>query len=214
MKTLKIAVVTIATGFLSACMVPPVWAEDQKVTTGAPDMNDPAMMAKMMELAKLNENHKLLGELAGNWSYTVKMWMDPSAAPMESKGTAVRKPIMDGRYYVADMSGKMEMPGPDGKPADMTFLGKSIEGYDNAKQKFVSAWIDNMGTGIMMSEGTYDAATKTFTYEGHVEMMPGMKTKVRETVKVTDKDHHLFEWYENRDGKYVKTMEIAYTRDQ
>ena len=45
----------------------------------------------MMELAQLNENHKLLGELAGTWDYTVKMWMVPDAPPNESKGTATRK---------------------------------------------------------------------------------------------------------------------------
>jgi hypothetical protein len=43
-------------------------------------------------------------------------------------------------------------------------------------------------------------------------MMPGMKTKVRELVKITDKDHHVFEWYEDRGGNEVRTMEISYTR--
>jgi hypothetical protein len=88
----------------------------------------------------------------------------------------------------------------------------SVEGYDNVKKKFVSSWIDNMGTGIIFSEGTYDAATKTFTYHAEEEMMPGMKTKVREVIKITDNDHHLFEWYEDRGGTEVKTMEIHYTR--
>jgi hypothetical protein len=39
-----------------------------------------------------------------------------------------------------------------------------------------------------------------------------MKLKVRETVKVEDKDHHIFDWYEDRGGQQVKTMEIKYTR--
>jgi hypothetical protein len=79
-------------------------------------------------------------------------------------------------------------------------------------KKFEATWCDNMGTGIFMSQGTYDPATKTFTYTGEMEAMPGMKTKVRETVKVIDNDHHLFEWYEDRGGQEVKTLEIAYTR--
>jgi len=37
-------------------------------------------------------------------------------------------------------------------------------GYDNIKEKIHCSWIDNMGTGIQFSEGTYDPATKTFTY--------------------------------------------------
>ncbi len=39
-----------------------------------------------------------------------------------------------------------------------------------------------------------------------------MKQKVRQTVKVVDNDHHIFDYYENRGGSDVKTMEIAYTR--
>ena len=111
-----------------------------------------------------------------------------------------------------DVSGKMDMPGPDGKMKDMTFKGMGIEGYDNVKKKFIGTWVDNMGTGIMMSEGAYDPATKAFTYTGEYEGIPGMKQKIREVVKVVDKDHHTFEWYEDRGGQEVKTMEIAYTR--
>jgi hypothetical protein len=104
------------------------------------------------------------------------------------------------------------MPGPDGKMMTMDFKGRSTEGYDNAKKKFVSSWIDNMGTGIMASEGTYDASTKTFTFHANYEMAPGVQSKIRETLKMTDKDHHTMEWFEQRGGQEVKTMEIAYTR--
>ena len=182
-------------------------------TGGAPSAED---MQKMMEMTKLNENHKLLTDSVGNWSYTVKMWMngDPSSKPDISKGTATRKAIMDGRFVVMDVTGKMDMPGPDGKVQSMTFKGHGLEGYDNVKKKFVGTWMDNMGTGIMMSQGDYDPSTKTFTYNSEVEMMPGMKTPIREVLKINDKDHMTFEWYENRRGQDVKTMEINYTRSK
>jgi Protein of unknown function (DUF1579) len=180
--------------------------------TGQP--NPEEMMKQMMEMSKLNENHKLLADMNGSWNYTIKMWMnpDPNAKPQESKGTATRKSVMGGRYFVMDVTGKMQMPGEDGKMKDMQFKGMAVEGYDNMKKKFVSSWIDSMGTGIQFSEGTYDPATKTFTFNMEMEMMPGMKTPVREVIKVTDKDHMLLEWYENRGGQEKKTMEIAYTR--
>jgi Protein of unknown function (DUF1579) len=181
-------------------------------TTAAGQPNQAEMMAKMMELSKLGENHKLLKDLAGNWSYTITMWMDPNAPPMKSSGTSVTKPIMEGRFFVTDVTGKMKMPGPDGKMKDITFKGMGMDGYDNVKKKFVSSWGDNMGTGIMISEGDYDPANKTFTYTSEFEAIPGMKQKVREVIKVTDKDHHTFEWYEDRGGQEVKTMEINYTR--
>src|SRR3982074_1169909 len=196
----------------------PTTASSQSSAAAGPGQMSEAdmqkMMQQMMELSKPGENHKLLASLNGTWSYTVKMWMnpDPNAKPDESKGTAVRKSILDGRFFVMDVTGKMEMLGPDGKKKEMTFKGMGLEGYDNVKKKFVGTWVDNMGTGIMLSEGTYDPATKTFTYTGEVEAIPGMKQKIREVMKLTDKDHMSFEWYEDHGGKEVKTREINYTK--
>lgn len=172
------------------------------------------MMKQMMEMAKLNDNHKLLASTEGTWSFVVKSWMngDTTAKPQESKGTAVRKSIMGGRYVTMDVKGKMQMPDEKGKMKDMDFNGMGWDGYDNAKQKFVSAWVDSMGTGIMMSEGTYDAASKTLTYTGQFQMTPTMTMKIREVLKMTDKDHMVFEWFEDRGGKEMKTMQIDYTR--
>jgi hypothetical protein len=182
--------------------------------TAAGQPNPQEMMKQMMELAKLNENHKLLSDLNGNWNYTIKFWMssDPNAKPEESKGTAVRKSIMGGRYCVMDVTGKMQMPGEDGKMKDVQFKGMGIEGYDNVKKKFVGSWIDNMGTGIAYAEGTYDPATKTFTYMTEMEPVPGMKSQVREVLRVPDNNHMTLEWYENQSGQEKKAMEINYTR--
>ncbi len=69
-----------------------------------------------------------------------------------------------------------------------------------------------MGTGIMNSEGSYDPAAKTLTYLAEYEPMPGMKTRMRQVIKITDKDHRTMEFFEDRAGKEVKTMEITYER--
>jgi hypothetical protein len=200
----------------STTMSPPAAATTSSTSTALSAQPSAADMQKMMEqmteLGKPGENHKLLGEMAGTWSYAVKMWMDPTGKPQESKGTSTRKAIMDGRFYLAEHSGKFQMPGKDGKMTDMNFQGMAIEGYDNVKKKFVSSWIDNMGTMILMSEGNYDAASKTFTYTANCEMMPGVQVKIRETLKIVDANHHNFEWYEDRGQGEAKTMEISYTR--
>jgi hypothetical protein len=176
-----------------------------------PDMNE--MMKQMTALSKLNENHKILADTAGTWNYTVKMWgPDPSAKPEESKGTATRKMIMDGRYLVGDYVGHMQMHGPDGKMRDMAFKGMGLEGYDNVKKKFVATWMDSMGTGIMMMEGTYDPTTKAMTNTGVEEPLPGMKTTIRAVTTFPDKDHMTLEWFENWGGQEKKAMEINYTR--
>jgi len=177
-------------------------------------MSEAEMMKQMMEMSKTNENHKLLASLDGTWNFTNKMWMDGNTAnkPQESKGTAVRKSIMGGRYVVMDVIGRMQMPGADGKMKDIDFKGQGTEGYDNVKKKFVATWVDNMGTGIMTTEGDYDPATKTITSTGEIEMIPGMKQHIREVIKLADKDHMSFEWYETRGPQEVKTMQIDYTR--
>ena len=187
---------------------------DNSKTAKASGQSGESNMAKMMEMSKLNENHKLLSSLDGTWDYTLKFWMnpDPKAPPQESSGTATRKTIMDGRYVTMDVSGKFQAPGPDGKPMDIDFQGMGLEGYDNVKKKFVASWIDNQGTGIEFSEGKYDPATKSFTYTSEIEPMPGMKTKVREVIKVSDDSHMMLEWYEMHGGKEKKTMEINYTK--
>jgi hypothetical protein len=194
----------------AAAMTTPAAAATTTTTTSAMPSADE--MKKMMELSMLNDNHKLLAATAGNWSYVVKMWMDPKAPPTESKGMAVRKAVMDGRYVTGDYSGSFKMPGADGKMKDMNFKGMSMDGYDNVKQKFVSGWVDNMGTGIYITEGTYDASAKTITYNGEFEMMPGSKTKVREVIKLTDKEHMSMEYFEDRGQGEAKSMEINYTR--
>jgi hypothetical protein len=193
-----------------AFCLPAIAAEDKKASDKQP--SDADMMAMMVELAKPGENHKMLEEGVGSWTYAVKMWMSPDAPAMESTGTSVGRSVFGGRYVITEHTGKMQMPGADGKMADMEFKGMATEGYDNAKKKFIASWIDNMGTGIMYLEGTYDPGTKTLTYVGDYEMIPGTKTKVRETIKLTDKNHRTFEFYEDRGGKEVKTMEINYTR--
>jgi hypothetical protein len=198
---------------MSALIGLPVFAEDAKKDAHlAGQPSEAETMAMMTELAKPGENHKLLADGVGKWTYTMKWWMDPSAAPTESSGTSVAKEVMGGRYVISEHTGKVPMPGADGKLVESDFKGMSVEGYDNVKKKFVSSWIDNMGTGIMLSEGDYDAASKSLTYRTECEMMPGVKTKIREVIKITDKDHRTFEFYEDRGGTEVKTMEIKYAR--
>jgi hypothetical protein len=203
---------------LTAAVVLPLRAEDPPQKNGAETKteekkpNEGDMMAMMMEMAKPGEPHKRMQEQVGSWSYVSKWWMSPDAPPSQSSGVAITRAVMDGRYFISEHSSKMQMPGPDGKMSEMEFKGMAVEGYDNAKKKYVASWIDNMGTGIMNLEGTYDAATRTLTYHAEYETMPGVKMKLREVITMTDRDHHTMEFFEDRGGKEVKTMQIDYVR--
>jgi len=199
----------------AAMCAAPAFAQDAAAPkkddkAGQPD--EAAMMAAMMELAKPSENHKILQGMVGTWTYKVKFWVTPDTTPMESSGTTMTRPAMGGRYFISDHKGMMQMPGPDGAMQNTEFNGMAVEGYDNVKKKFVSSWIDNMGTGIMNSEGTFDSTAHTLTYTSEYEPMPGMKTKVRQLITIADQSHHKMEFFEMRGDKEVKTMEIDYTR--
>src|SRR5438552_18772411 len=126
------ATLVAASSFARNPTAPPLTASSPSAAqptaaTGQP--NPQEMMKQMMELSKLNENHKLLYSLDANWNFTIKMWMnpDPNAPPQESQGTATHKTIMGGRSIMMDVTGNMQMPGADGKMKDRQFKGMGLE---------------------------------------------------------------------------------------
>jgi Protein of unknown function (DUF1579) len=148
---------------------------------------------------------KMLAMYDGKWTAETTMWMDPKAPPTKSNGTCVNKMIMGGRYQESTFSGTM---------MNMPFEGKATTGYDNATKKFVSTWIDNMGTGIMYMEGAYDAKSKTMELYGKcTDPMTGNEMKTREVMTFTDANHQKMEMYMTMpDGSEMKNMEVNYTR--
>jgi hypothetical protein len=157
------------------------------------------------KLPKPGPEHKVLAKLAGTWHAEVKSWFGPGE-PKESKGTMVRKMIMDGRYlqeyFQGDFLGKK-------------FQGLGISGYDVAKKKYVMAWIDNFGTGIQTNYGTYDGEAKTFTFLGEEDSPDfGGKMKIRDVLHLISADEQRFEMFRTplKKDKEFKVMEIKYTR--
>ncbi|MCK7591166.1 DUF1579 domain-containing protein [Subsaxibacter sp. CAU 1640] len=153
---------------------------------------------------KPGEQHKWLASMDGYWNAKVKMWMDPSQPATESDATTKNEMIMNGLYQRSSHTGDM---------MGMPFHGESITGYDNVNKKFVATWIDNMGSGIMYMEGTYNDAAKTLTLTGNMtDPMTGKDMKVKEKLTVKSPDTHIFEMYMVQGDQEMKTMEIVYTR--
>jgi hypothetical protein len=148
--------------------------------------------------------HEILAEGTGEWTSDIKMWMDPTQPPTESKGTSVVKSILGGRYFEGVHTSSW---------SGMEMNGRDLTGYDNAKQKFFNTWIDNFGTGIMYLEGTYDKGTKTFTYTGtSIDPLSKKDVPVKQIIKIIDDDHQYMEMYMTENGQEFKTMEINFTR--
>jgi Protein of unknown function (DUF1579) len=165
-----------------------------------------AMMEEYKKLSTPGEPHKLLASLAGSWTTKTKEWMEPGKPPMESTGSVEMKTLLDGRYLQQEFSAEMM-----GQP----YSGVGTTGYDNLRKKYVSSWIDTMGTGIFLMEGTGSADGKTITLKGqHDEMGGGIMTH-RAVWKIIDNDNQTFEMFgTHKGGKEMKMMEITYTRKQ
>src|SRR5262245_36442264 len=174
----------------------------------APTADQQAMMDKMMKAATPGPQHEMFKKMAGEWSTTVKYQMDPTQPMQESQGASTITTLMDGRYCQEVATGQMM-----GQP----FSGMGIMGYDNVTGKYVSTWIDNMGTGIMTSTGTADASGKVITWSGTMsDPITGKPTKERMVTTIADDNHYTSEMYGTPPGgkKEMKMMTIEYSRKQ
>ncbi len=205
MKTkIKFLLLSLVTAILILSTSPLVSAEGD-TTADAPPM-DPVLAAKMQVLMTPNEAHKVLEAFAGKWAYTGKFWMSPEAPAQEMTGVTENAMDMGGRFL------KQTITGPW---MGQIFHGLGYTGYDNVKQEYVSVWLDDMGTGIMMVSGQYDAATKTLTQSGANSCpLTGEKARPgRSTWAVNDTDRNTYTSYTlGPDGKEFKSMEIVYAR--
>ena len=163
-----------------------------------------AMMAKWQAYASPNDNHRVLDPLVGTWSHVVTWWMTPDSQPEMSKGTTETQWLMGSRYLWSAVSG-MTM----GQP----FEGMGLTGFDNGRQTYQTIWMDNMGTGMMTGEGTYDPGTKTLTDRGRfTDPMVGQRS-YRGVITFVDDVHYRYELYvADENGKEFRMMEIVYTR--
>lgn len=180
---------------------------------GAPEM-DPEMakvMERWMEFSTPGEHHKHLAQWAGEWDGAIKMWMDPSAPPLENKASASSKLVMGDRYLVEYVKGNFDFQDGQGP---QPFEGMATMGYDNNKKMYFSTWIDNMGTSIMEEWGTCDGSGKVLTTEGKTyDPMVGAERASKSVATVVDANTRKLEMFApGPDGKMFKNMEITYTR--
>ena len=176
------------------------------VKEAAPEqpMDSAAMDAAWKKYATPGESHKLLADEVGKWNCEMTFWMAPGAPPEKSTSVADVKMILGGRYQETTYKGKVM--GQD-------FEGKATVSHNNANGEITSTFIDNMGTGMMVAMGTYDAPSKTINLRGEmVNMMDGKKTPYREAYTIVDENTRTMEMFDTKDGKEYKSMEIVMKR--
>ena len=165
----------------------------------------PPEMAEYMKFAAPGEHHGHLKAMEGEWTAKSPVWMAPGAPPMESTGKAVNTLILGGRYLAQEYQGKM---------MGRAFTGMGAHGYDNAAQRYVHTWIDDMSTMMMTSAGNCSDGGKKFTLSGEYEdPVSSQLRRSRYVITVKSPDEYAFEMYDKgAEGPEHKSMVIVYTR--
>ena len=197
--TSALALVGLAAGVVA-------FQEDKKAMPAATGKDDP-MIEAMMKAGTPGAPHKVLDAKVGKWITNAKFYAPGAPEPMAMEFKSESKWIMDGRFVQETVTGDFM-----GAP----FIGTATWGYDNIKKKYISTWMDNMSTALMYAEGTYDAATKTFTFMGECpDAMMTKYVKCRSTDTMTDADHGTAKSYMiGPDGKETMNFEMTYTRQK
>lgn len=169
-----------------------------------PAMDPQAVMDTYTKVATPSEAHKRMANLAGSWSTTTKAWMDPEKPPMQSTGSCEQTMLLGGRFLHMECTGDM---------MGQSFTGIGLNGYDNHTKKYMSTWMDSMGTAIYYMEGTASPDGKTITQRGHYDDPIEGPMMLRSVTKIVNNDTEIFEMYGTpKGGKERKMMEITYIR--
>jgi len=163
-------------------------------------------MQAMMVAATPGKEHAMLASRAGSWQGTSTMWMGPDAPPIKSACSCTITPIFDNRFVKIEVKGDM---------GGMAFNGLGYSGFDNVSKKYVSTWLDNMGTGMMT--GTGEASdngkklTWTYTMNCPIQKKP---ITMRQIENYPDANTMVLEAFgpDPKTGKEFKNMRIEFTK--
>lgn len=168
---------------------------------------DQKMMEMMMKVAAPGDHHRHLAQLEGRWNAVTKMRWGPDKPWEESKGVMENRMVLGGRFLHMAYKGES-----GGQP----FEGAGTVGYDNVMKKYVSTWMDTMGTGCMITYGECDPAHKIITAHGEMAdpMQDGKMAKFRTVTTIIDKDKHSYQMFcASPDGKGdFMCLDVLYTR--
>jgi hypothetical protein len=162
-------------------------------------------MKKWMDYMTPSDVHKMIAKSNGEWKEDITMWMDPKAPPQKMEGSCTNTMILGDRYQECVQHGSFN---------GMPFEGKSLLAYDNIRKVFITTWIDNMGTGIIVMEGTWDDKTKTITFVGkETDPFTGKDRPIKQTfTMVDDNTQHMMMFATNEAGTEYKSMDMMLTR--
>jgi len=170
---------------------------------------NPTGVSKEVAVGKVmapGEMHKHLAKMAGDWTFTNRMWMAPGQPPLEWSGTMHAETILGGRYVQSIWMGSF---------MGQEFEGRGTEGYDHVAQQYASSWVDSLGSGIVLATGTCeDGGRKCTTTRSSSDPVTGGPSTMKTVVSWIDDDNFKREMYakDPASGQEYKAMEIVAKR--
>lgn len=162
------------------------------------------MMAEWQAAATPGPAHAWLGQFVGSWKTTTSISMG-APEPMVSHGTSTIEWLIEGRFIVQHFEGEM---------MGMPMTGYGVTGFDNIKHMYVGTWLDSMGTGISLMQGSLDPTAKVQNMIGTMdEPTTGEHGKsILYVTTIIDEDHFRFEAKEILYGEPFAVVTIDYER--
>lgn len=177
--------------------------QDQAAPEMTPEQK--AMMDAWAKAGAVGPQHEAMAKTAGKWKVTCTVWMSPGAEPQTSQGSAKRTVVLDGRVLMEEFRGQF---------MGEAFQGLGLSGYDNVTRKYWGTWNDSMSTALFRSEGTCNEAhTRCEHTMTGTDPMTGKPSTMRTVYEMTDTNTERASFYETRDGKEFKSMELLYKRE-
>jgi hypothetical protein len=156
--------------------------------------------------AEVQQEHKWLQRLVGEWTYEHECSMGPDQPPMKASGTESVRSI-GGLWTMGEGHGEM----PDGGPATtiMTL------GFDPQSTRFVGTFIGSMMTHLWIYNGTLDASGKVLTLDTQGPDFSGGPGLIdyQDIIEFVDDNHRtLSSQLRGPDGQWQKFMTAHYWR--
>jgi hypothetical protein len=174
------------------------WAGGSVFSEDKPGEGDPSK-DEWIKFGQPGEEHARLKPLVGEWAVHGKM-TGPDGKVTESDSTSSISMFLGDRFLLQEVNGKFE---------GMDFQGRGLIGYDKGRKKWVGAWVDNFGTGIMTSEGVENEKGKCWTFEGSFQGPQG-PIAMKDVLKVLGPNE--LSWVSHMGGSPEPMMTLTYKR--
>lgn len=141
---------------------------------------------KVVALMAKHKEHEILGQLAGNWEGTLQAAVRYSADEITTATSMNIRWMLDGYFLESDDSIQIQ-----NTPAARS---RTIYGYNTMKEYFYRAEFQNGDPREYLATGTWDPATRTFTFIGPEHSpVTGDDFQRRDTFRLVGEDQMAFE---------------------